>query len=80
MSAKELLIKEIEEMSETELQQILIIIQELKNKFNSDNKKSKLSSHLGSGKSILRHAGKWVGDDWQECLNLVYSSRGNAEF
>ncbi|MBE9012402.1 hypothetical protein IQ250_19575 [Pseudanabaenaceae cyanobacterium LEGE 13415] len=34
----------------------------------------------GSGKSILRHAGKWQGDDFEECLQAVYDSRSDAEF
>ncbi|AFZ58262.1 hypothetical protein ACOWPH_08055 [Anabaena sp. PCC 7938] len=34
----------------------------------------------GSGKSILRHAGKWVGADLKECLKIVQSYRGLAEF
>ncbi len=33
-----------------------------------------------SGRSILRHAGIWVGNDYQECLELVYASRGKAKF
>ncbi|OCQ90086.1 hypothetical protein BCD64_19325 [Nostoc sp. MBR 210] len=28
-----------------------------------------------SGRSLLRHAGKWEGDDFEECLRLVYESR-----
>jgi hypothetical protein len=34
----------------------------------------------GSGKSILRHAGKWQGDDFEECLQSVYDSRSDAQF
>ena len=33
-----------------------------------------------SGRSILRHVGKWQGDDFEECLQLVYDSRGNTQF
>jgi hypothetical protein len=29
-----------------------------------------------SGRSILRHA--WVGDDLEECLQLVYKTRGKV--
>ena len=33
----------------------------------------------GSGKSILRHAGTWKGDDFQECLKTVYDNRSQIE-
>jgi uncharacterized protein (DUF433 family) len=33
-----------------------------------------------SGRSILRHVGKWQGDDFEECLQMVYDSRGNTQF
>jgi hypothetical protein len=33
-----------------------------------------------SGRSILRHAGKWSGDDLEECLRAVYATRGKAKF
>lgn len=31
------------------------------------------------GKGYLRHAGKWVGDDLQECLDKVYENRGKVK-
>lgn len=33
-----------------------------------------------SGRSILRHAGTWAGDDFEECLEMVYATRGKAKF
>jgi hypothetical protein len=33
-----------------------------------------------SGRSILRHAGKWQGDDFDECLQAVYDSRSETQF
>ncbi|MBG1269597.1 hypothetical protein [Nostoc sp. WHI] len=33
-----------------------------------------------SGRSLLRHAGTWEGDDFEECLRLVYESRSQLEF
>jgi hypothetical protein len=33
-----------------------------------------------SGRSLLRHAGKWQGDDFEECLQAVYDSRSEAQF
>ncbi|MFM2064103.1 MAG: hypothetical protein RLZZ507_3774 [Cyanobacteriota bacterium] len=74
MTTKELLIQEINSMSEMELIETLNIIQTIK------QKQSKPPHRQGSGKSILRHAGKWVGDDLKECLEIVESSRGLAEF
>ncbi len=41
---------------------------------------SQLPYTPASGRSILRHAGTWVGNDYQECLELVYASRGKAKF
>ena len=28
-----------------------------------------------SGRSLLRQAGTWAGDDFEECLQLVYDTR-----
>ena len=33
-----------------------------------------------SGCSLLRHAGTWQGDDFEECLQSVVESRGQVEF
>ncbi len=33
-----------------------------------------------SGRSILRHANTWAGDDFEECLEMVYATRGKAKF
>ena len=33
-----------------------------------------------SGRSILRHTGTWEGDDFHECLQSVYATRGKAKF
>lgn len=33
-----------------------------------------------SGRSLLRHAGTWAGDDFEECLELVYDTRSEIEF
>ncbi len=33
-----------------------------------------------SGRSLLRHAGTWQGDDFEDCLQSVYDSRSEAEF
>jgi len=33
-----------------------------------------------TARAILRHAGKWVGDDLPECLGEVYTYRGETRF
>lgn len=33
-----------------------------------------------SSRSLLRHAGTWAGDDFEECLQLVYDTRAPLEF
>jgi hypothetical protein len=34
----------------------------------------------GSGQSILRHAGKWQGDDFEDGLQAVYDTRSETRF
>ncbi|MFN6567027.1 DUF2281 domain-containing protein [Dendronalium sp. ChiSLP03b] len=41
---------------------------------------SQLPYRPASGRSILRHAGTWAGDDFDECLRSVYATRGKAKF
>ena len=79
MTTKELLLQEIESMSETQLTEMLTLAQKIKTEYTNDKLESKPPSRQGNG-NILRHAGKWVGDDLKECLEMVYASRGNAKF
>jgi hypothetical protein len=74
MTVKELLIQEIESMTEVQLVEALDLIQSLK------SKEAKPPHRRGSGKSVLRHVGKWVGNDLQDCLKMVNTSRGLAKF
>jgi hypothetical protein len=46
----------------------------------ASNGKEKITYRGASGRSILRHAGTWQGDDYEECLQSVYNSRGQAKF
>ena len=39
-----------------------------------------LTYRPASGRSILRHAGTWESDDFEECLQSVYATRGKAKF
>jgi hypothetical protein len=32
-----------------------------------------------SGRSLLRHAGTWEGDDLEECLQIVHDTRSPVE-
>jgi len=41
---------------------------------------SELPYRPASGRSILRHAGTWTGDDFHERLQSVYATRGKAKF
>jgi hypothetical protein len=41
---------------------------------------SQLPYRPASGRSILRNAGTWTGDDFYECLQSVYATRGKAKF
>lgn len=33
-----------------------------------------------SARSLLRHAGKWIGNDLEKCIKKVYEARGEVEF
>jgi hypothetical protein len=74
MIIKEILIQEIESLTEAQLAEALEQIRLIK------AKKPNPPHRKGSGKPILRHAGRWVGNDLKECLERVYTSRGLAEF
>ena len=40
----------------------------------------KSSLRPASGRSLLRHAGTWQGNDFEDCLQAVTASRGPVEF
>jgi hypothetical protein len=54
--------------SEETLQQTLVFL------------KQRLALRPASGRSVLRHAGTWQGDDFEDCLQAVYDSRSEAKF
>jgi hypothetical protein len=33
-----------------------------------------------SARSLLKHAGRWVGNDLEKCMKEVYETRGEIEF
>jgi len=80
MKTKQILLQEIESMSEAELNEMLILVEKMKKESNANKSNSTQPDRQGSGKSILRHAGKWAGDDFHECLQMVYDSRGMTTF
>lgn len=41
---------------------------------------SPISYQPASGRSLLRHARTWVGDDFEECLQSIYTSRSQTNF
>jgi hypothetical protein len=40
----------------------------------------KTVSPRSSARSLLKHAGKWVGNDLEKCIKKVYEARGEVEF
>ena len=69
---KEELLRTIETAPESAIVQTLIYLKSLL--------QNQPSLRPRSGKSILRHAGKWQGDDFEDCLQSVYDTRSEAQF
>ncbi|MEA5507608.1 DUF2281 domain-containing protein [Halotia wernerae UHCC 0503] len=92
MSIKELLLQEIESSPDFLLEETLDFLRFLKTKQETADSdtlaqpeenptdSSQIPYHPASGRSILRHAGTWAGDDFDECLQAVYATRGKAKF
>jgi len=38
------------------------------------------NTHKGTARSMLKHCGKWVGNDAEEIINLIEETRAEAEF
>lgn len=87
-SIKERLLAAIETTPEALLEQTLDYLEYLKTKQNiSDFKPANTTIQdsepilRGSkAKDLLQFAGTWQGDDFEECLQLVYDTRSQAEF
>lgn len=41
--------------------------------------KEEAPSNHSTASSLLKYAGTWEGDDLQECLEMVYDTRGQIE-
>lgn len=71
-SLKDELLQTIEAAPEEVIEQTLIYLKTLL--------QNQPSLRPGSGRSLLRHAGKWQGDDFADCLQSVYKTRGDTQF
>ncbi len=88
MTIKELLLQEIESTPDTILAETLDFLRFLKTKETQTHALPEAESTTNTtvnstGRSLLEHLktiGKWSGDDLQECLQLVYATRGKAKF
>ncbi|WP_016953724.1 hypothetical protein [Anabaena sp. PCC 7108] len=89
MMLKELLLQEIESTPDSILAETLDFLRFLKAKETQTQPKVEVAeepthTRVNSTASyILEHLktiGKWEGDDLQECLQLVYATRGKAKF
>jgi len=81
-SVKELLHQAIEALPEelaAETLDFVEFIQARRTQSKSETEE-KLPYRPASGRSVLRHVGKWAGDDLQECLEAARASRGLTEF
>lgn len=70
MTTRELLLKEIEQIPEELLEEVLDFLLFLKMRHKKQN------STARSILEHLKHIGTWEGDDLEECLQLVYDTRG----
>lgn len=84
MTLKEQLMQEIESMPEELLAEVLNFASSIQVKREKPQAFAELPAKLtyrpASGRSILRHAGTWQGDDFEECLQMVYDTRSPAKF
>ncbi len=84
MTTKKRLLQEIENTSETlmeELLDFLLFIKSRHTKHQITNTESTVSTSYrpASGESLLRHAGGWSGDDLADCLDSVYELRSTIK-
>jgi len=82
---KEELLAALETTPEPILAEILDYLKTRNNR--SRVQKDKVPIHDGEpilrgskAKDLLKFAGTWQGDDFEECLHLVYGTRSSAEF
>lgn len=86
MTIKELLFQEIESTPEELLEETLDFLLFLKTKQIKTQINTKPDTHKSiqsTGRSLLEHLktiGTWEGEDAEECLSIVYATRGKAKF
>jgi hypothetical protein len=80
MATKDQLRQEIESLPDALVAVTLDFIQFIKNKHQRELSTipTELSYRPASGRSLLEHAGTWQGDDFEDCLHLVYETRSKA--
>lgn len=66
--------------TKNELEPVLQEFIPLTDSTETSSDQEQLTYRPASGRSILRHAGTWEGDDFEECLQSVYATRGKAKF
>ena len=69
--------QDLSEINPDNLKIIAEFVQFIKHKQKSISSQQ-INYRPSSGNSILRHQGKWVGDDLEDCLQLVYETRGKV--
>ncbi len=72
MTLKEQLLQAIEALPSDRLAQVFTFVQSLSTKPSTTSAKSFLAH--------LKTIGTWSGDDFQECLEAIQNSRGEAQF
>jgi hypothetical protein len=82
MTIKEQLIQEIQSMPDDLVVEVLDFASFIKTKRESilTDRVTDLPYRPASGHSILRHIGTWQGDDFEECLQMVYDTRSKTTF
>ncbi|MGK7874534.1 MAG: hypothetical protein AB4426_14870 [Xenococcaceae cyanobacterium] len=72
--------KKLSEISPDNLKIIAEFVDFIKEKQEKNKSTSEAITYKpASGRSILCHAGTWVGDDLEYCLHLVYETRGKVK-
>ena len=78
LSIREQLYQEIEKAPNEEILAIALeFLLFLKSRYSRLSKTKNTSSTAASILKSLESIGKWEGDDFDECLELVYASRSN---
>jgi hypothetical protein len=89
MTLKEILTQELETASDEVLSETINFVQFLKTKHPQNQIAPKPDTNIDiqappakkcTVGDLLQFAGKWQGDDGQECLEMVYATRSRASY